>query len=206
MVRPRGNNRRLRGVFRSVPTAASPMLLSAPLVLPDVGQIDAFAEPWRRLYGHSTFVSTLVLFGHIAGLLAGGGLALAADRATLRVNVADEGARRRHLDDLVRLRWPVGLALGVAVASGVLLFLADVEAFATSRIFWVKMGVIAMLLANVAVIMCVESALRAASADGARESAHGRSARLWQTRRATAVVSVVLWFALVLAGTALASH
>ena len=182
------------------------MLLSALLALPDVGQIDAFAEPWRRLYSHSTLVSTLVLFGHIAGLLAGGGLALAADRATLRVNGDDEAARRRHLEDLARLRWPVGVALGVAAVSGALLFFADVEAFATSRIFWAKMAVIALLLVNVVVMMRLESALRVDSARDRRESAPPTSARLWRKRRVNAVVSVVLWFVLVLAGTALASH
>jgi hypothetical protein len=182
------------------------MLLSALLALPDVGQVDAFAEPWRRLYSHSTLISTLVLFGHIGGLLAGGGLALSADRATLRVNGADVGERRRHLDELARLRVPVFVAFGVAVVSGALLFFADVEAFATSRIFWAKMALIALLLTNVAIMTRVESALRVGPAQGPLESSEAASERLWRRRRASAVVSVVLWFVLVLAGTALASH
>jgi hypothetical protein len=179
------------------------MLLSTLLVLPDVGQVDAFAEPWRRLYSHSTLVSTLVLFGHLGGLLAGGGLALAADRATLRLNGADVAARRRHLDELARLRLPVAVAFGVAALSGALLFFADVEAFAASRIFWAKMALIALLLTNVAIVLRVESALRAGPDGG---SAGAWSERLWRRRRASAVVSVVLWFVLVLAGAALASH
>src|SRR4051794_5912341 len=77
-----GHNPVRRDVYRSVPLAPPLMLLSVLHLLPDVGQVDAFAEPWRRLYSHSTLVSTLVLFGHIGGLLAGGGLALASDRAT----------------------------------------------------------------------------------------------------------------------------
>lgn len=182
------------------------MLLSALLALPDVGQVDAFAEPWRRLYSHSTLISTLVLFGHIAGLLVGGGLALSADRATLRVNGADDGERRRHLDELARLRLPVGLAFGVALVSGALLFFADVEAFATSRIFWAKMALIVLLLMNVAIMTRVEAALRTGHADGGLESPGEASERLWRRRRTSAVVSVVLWFVLVLAGTALASH
>jgi uncharacterized membrane protein len=182
------------------------MLLSALLVLPDLAQVDAFAEPWRRLFSHSALVSTLVLFGHIGGLLAGGGLALASDRATLRLRTADEAERRRHLDELARLRWPMGVALLVAGLSGALLFLADVEAFATSRIFWAKMGLIALLLANLAIVIRAERALRAGLAREPAESGDAERARLWRRRRAGAVVSVVLWFVLVLAGTALASH
>jgi hypothetical protein len=182
------------------------MLLSALFALPDVGQVDAFAEPWRRLYSHSTLVSTLVLFGHIGGLLAGGGLALAADRATLRVDVSDDAERARHLEELARLRTPVAAAFGVAAVSGALLFLADVEAFATSPIFWAKMLLIALLIANVAVMVRVEGALRAGPVQGPLESSIVARERLWRRRRLNAVVSAVLWFVLVLAGTALASH
>ncbi|MEO8563590.1 MAG: hypothetical protein ABI601_16050 [bacterium] len=182
------------------------MLLTALLVLPDVGQVDAFAEPWRRLYSHSTLVSTLVLFGHIGGLLAGGGLALAADRATLRVDVSDEGERARHLDDLARLRPPVATAFIIAGATGALLFFADVEAFATSRIFWAKMALIVLLMANVGLMVRVEAALRAGPIQGVLESSSAARERLWRRRRGSAAVSAVLWFVLVLAGTALASH
>jgi hypothetical protein len=182
------------------------MLLSAMIALPDVGQVDAFAEPWRRLYSHSALVSTFVLFGHIGGLLAGGGLSLAADRATLRVNADDETERRRHLDELARMRWPASIALGVSILSGALLFFADVEAFATSRIFWAKMGVIALLLTNVAIMSRAESALREDSTRAPLESPEPVRAHLWRRRRASAVLSVVLWFVLVLAGAALASH
>ncbi|HEV7990428.1 MAG TPA: hypothetical protein VGP25_01295 [Gemmatimonadaceae bacterium] len=182
------------------------MLLTAFFALPDVGQVDAFAEPWRRLYSHSPLVSTVVLFGHIGGLLAGGGLALAADRATLRVDGSNDAERSRHLDDLLRLRRPVGTALGIAAVSGALLFFADVEAFAASRIFWAKMALIVVLLTNVAVVVRVESALRARPTQGPLESLWAARERLWRRRRASAVVSVALWFILVLAGTALASH
>jgi hypothetical protein len=29
--------------------------------------VDALAEPWQKLYAHSTIVATLVLSGHVAG-------------------------------------------------------------------------------------------------------------------------------------------
>jgi hypothetical protein len=182
------------------------MLIRALLVLPDVGQVDAFAEPWRRLYSHSTLVSTLVLFGHIAGLLASGGLALASDRATLRVNLTDEAERARHLGELARTNRTVMIALGVSILSGSLLFFADVELFATSPIFWAKMSVIALLLVNLALMVRVERALRAGTVGGTFESAVSVRDRLWRRRRINAIASVVLWFVLVFAGSALASH
>ena len=182
------------------------MLIRVLLALPDVGQVDAFAEPWRRLYSHSTLISTLVLFGHLAGLLAGGGLAVAADRATLLVDPSDDAERRRHLDDLPRVHRLVAFAVGVAFVSGLLLFFADVEAFAASRIFWAKMALIALLLGNVALMVRVEAALRAGAGAGPLDSADSARRRLWRRRRASAAASVMLWFVLVLAGTALGSH
>jgi hypothetical protein len=182
------------------------MLIRSLLALPDVGQVDAFAEPWRRLYSHSTLVSTLVLFGHIAGLLASGGLALASDRATLRLDLTDDGERARHLAELTRTNRTVMIALGVSILSGTLLFLADVELFATSPIFWAKMGVLALLLLNFALIVRVERTLRDGASGGPLDSADVVRDRLWQRRRISAIASVLLWFGLVFAGSALASH
>src|SRR5215203_5264672 len=90
-----------------VSSPAASILLRAVLSIPDVGQIDAFAEPWRRLFTQSPLLSTLILFGHLGGLLAAGGLTVAAERATLRLDPSDDTDRRRHLADLARLRVPV---------------------------------------------------------------------------------------------------
>jgi len=180
------------------------MLLRALLSIPDVGQIDAFAEPWRRLYSQSPLLSTLILFGHLGGLLAAGGLTVAAERATLRLDPDNDADRRRHLADLAHLRTPVWTTFGVALLSGVLLFFADVEAFAASRIFWVKMLLVALLIVNTAVTARLDNALRC-EGDGA-SCATEASARRWRRRRTGAVATAVLWFALVLVGAALASH
>ncbi len=181
------------------------MLLRALLSIPDVGQIDAFAEPWRRLFAQSPLLSTLIFFGHLGGLLAAGGLTVAAERATLRLDPGDEADRRRHLADLERLRLPVWAAFGVSLLSGALLFLADVEAFAASRIFWMKMSLVALLLANTLVTARLDSALRRDS-DVATPDAEALRARQWRRRRVGAIVSALLWFGLVFVGAALAAH
>lgn len=181
------------------------MLLRDLFSIPDVGQIDAFVEPWRRLYSQSPLLSTLILFGHLGGLLAAGGLAVAAERATLRLDPSDESERRRHLADLDRLRAPIWSALGVAIASGALLFLADVEAFAASPIFWMKMSLVALLVATTLLTARLDTALRRDSEAETPGGAEVRERR-WRRRRAGAIVTAVLWFGLVLVGAALASH
>ena len=181
------------------------MLLRALISIPDVGQIDAFVEPWRRLYAQSPLLSTLILFGHLGGLLAAGGLAVAAERATLRLDPNDDAERRRHLADLERLRTPVWSAFGVAVVSGALLFLADVEAFAASPIFWTKMSLVGLLIGTTWVTSRLDTALRRDGADGTTSEGVAIERR-WRRRRAAAIVIALLWFGLVLVGAALASH
>jgi hypothetical protein len=175
------------------------------LSIPDVGQIDAFAEPWRRLYAHSPLLSTLILFGHLGGLFAAGGLTVAADRATLRLDPTDHHDRRRHLTDLARLQRPVWLAFAIALLSGALLFLADVEAFALSPIFWTKMALVAVLVANSVYTARLDTALLRDESAPATQRGPGADDR-WRRRRAGAAASALLWFGLVLVGTALASH
>jgi hypothetical protein len=181
------------------------MFLRALLSIPDVGQIDAFAEPWRRLYSQSPLLSTLILFGHLGGLLAAGGLTVAAERATLRLDPRCEVDRRRHLAELEQLRRPVWSAFGVALVSGALLFFADVEAFAASRIFWAKMMLVALLLTNTLITARLDAALRR-DGDAGMSCTTEAGARLWRRRRVGAIASASLWLALVLVGAALASH
>jgi hypothetical protein len=182
------------------------MLIRAHLAVPDVGQIEAFVEPWQRLYGHFSLIPTLVLFLHLAALVAGGGLALASDRATLRLDLTDAAARDRHLAELRSVHRPIAIALGAAFASGLLLFLADVEAFATSSIFWIKLALVAMLLGNGVAVRRIERSLRGEPRRGPLDSAASVRERLWRRRRMGAMASVAIWFVLVLAGTALSSH
>lgn len=182
------------------------MLLGAMLSIPDVGQIDAFAEPWRRLFAHSPLLSTVILFGHLGGLLAAGGLTVAADRATLRLDPRNDVDRRRHLAELEHMRATVWTAFVIAIACGALLFLADVEAFAASPIFWTKMALVMLLVANALLTGRMDAALRRDGDTGASPPAPELHARRWRRRRAGALASAVLWFGLVLAGTALASH
>jgi len=69
---------------------------------------------------------------------------------------------------------------------------AELDSFATSVVFWTKMGLIALLLA-MATYGCDETALRQGRAAG------------WGRFRRTSVTSLVLWLVILLAGTLLHS-
>ena len=170
-------------------------------IVPDLATVDALAEPWQQLYAHSTVVATLVLFGHVGGLMVAGALTFSTESGALRLDPADAGERERYLRVVARSRSVIGFALAIAMVSGFLLFLADLEAFAVSRVFWAKMLLVVLLLANAFIASRLDARLRRTD-DAATERHDG----LWRRRRASAWATAVLWFALVLSGSALASH
>jgi hypothetical protein len=177
--------------------------MSLPLFQPAsvLAAVDALAEPWQKLYAHSTVVATLVLFGHVAGLLVAGALTLSAEASALRLDLHDDDARRRYFRNVTSARRSTGLALAIAMLSGALLFLTDLEAFAVSTVFWMKMGLVALLLTNGIVASRLDAQLSCAS-----DEASAAKENLWRRRRLSARATAVLWFSLVLSGSALASR
>jgi hypothetical protein len=164
-----------------------------------VEELARIADPWRSAYSDSVVISTTVLFTHLAALVVGAGLALAADRATLRSWTAPPRDRARHLGELAHTHRPVVTALAVLFVSGGLLFLSDVENYATSGVFWTKMGLVVLLLGNGFAMTRAEGALRRGDPEPNTVD------RLWRRMRGLAVASVVLWMTTLLVGTILAS-
>ena len=95
------------------------------------------------------------------------------------------------LQVLKRTHAIIVLGLVAISVSGVLLFAADVDTFLYSRVFWLKMGLMALLLANGALILRVE-----------RQALRGDE-RAWARLHVTATASLVFWSLTALAGTAL---
>jgi len=147
---------------------------------------------WAKFYGDRESVSTTVTFLHLAGMLVAGGLAVAADRASLRLSAAGGAAQVERLDDIASVHWWVIGGLGLTFATGLLMLFSDLDTFLHSWVFWIKMGLIVLLLGNGYVRMRAENALR-------------RGAEAWRRFRQTSIASLVLWFAVVLAGTMLMS-
>jgi len=156
----------------------------------------AFA-PWQSEYSDSKVVSTAVTGVHLLALLFAGGLAVAADRATLLALRGSPGDRRRQLAALRDVHGPVLVALALLFGSGVLLAAADVETFASSPLFWGKLALVALLLANGLVLQRTETALRHAT------DAELAPTSLWRRLRFSTWCSLALWATTTLAGAAL---
>ena len=149
-------------------------------------------EPWKSLFSDSKAVASIVTGVHLVGLLFGG-------RSTLRALRRAPADRAMALTELHAVHRPVLIALVMLFASGVALATADIENFLSSPYFYLKLTVVALLLANGAVLERTERSLRrGAVGDGAE-------IRLWRRLRTTSRLSLFLWTCTVVAGTVLAN-
>lgn len=142
-------------------------------------------QPWASLYGNSQPVSVGVVFLHLAGLMIGGGRAIAVDAEVLATAETDAAL----VDRLRRAHRIVIPALSVVFLTGALMAASDLELFAASSAFAVKITLVTVLSANGVVLWMAEGRLgRAATASA------------WRLTRLSAGVSFVLWLATLLAG------
>ena len=145
-------------------------------------------QPWADLHANHLVVSVGLTFLHLAGLVVGGGAAIGADWRAIRA--ATEEARREAAAQMHVHHPTIRTALAVVLMSGIGMAAADLEVYAASTVFLVKMTLVAVLVANGLL-------LQRAAARAARDPQHG--ARL----AATSAVSLVVWLGLVLAGAVL---
>ena len=161
--------------------------------------IEELLSPWQSAYSDSTVLSTTVTALHLIGMLVGGGLAIAADRATLRISNERPGERERHLGELNAIHRPVLIALGILFVTGVAMVASDVVTFLTSPVLWIKLSLVTLLVINGVVLERIESALRR-NGTGSTGDLH---AGLWRRLRLSAVCSIALWIGTLIAGTVL---
>jgi hypothetical protein len=146
---------------------------------------------WASFYANHAVVRTIITFAHIGGLVAAGGAAMTIDRGLLSFARRDTDAGRAQLAAMRTSHGFVLWGMVVVTVSGLLLFAADVDVFWASRVFWIKIALIALLVVNGAALMWSER----------RASAGDTSA--WSTLRWTAAASITLWMLTTLAGVAL---
>jgi len=158
-----------------------------------VAALAKLADPWAKIYSHSKAVSAGVTFFHLAPLVFAAGAAFTADRVTLRSARLSATERARQLSEIAASHRLVLAGLTLSFVSGVLMFLSDVETFAGSVFFYIKLALVGLLLLNGFVITRTEKALESAGDDPA----------LWGRMRTIALFSAVLWLATVLAGVVL---
>ena len=146
---------------------------------------------WAAFYSGSAVMRTLVSFVHVAGLVAGGGAAISADRATLKATRRGLPVTREQIDHIHNTHRIVILGLAGVIVSGVLLFAADVDTYAPSKLFWLKMAMVAALMINGAFLVRVGHGVQMPD-EGTR-----------RTMRWTASLSLALWFLTTLVGAGL---
>ena len=148
-------------------------------------------DTWAAAYSNSASLRSAIAFAHIGGLVSGGGCAVAADLAILRAfrrggeAVVGEAARLHDVHRIV-----VG-SLVLVIASGVLLMLADLDAYFASTTFWLKMAAVVALALNGAVLMTAGD-----------RATHAQSVALGRLRFAS-LASLALWSATTLLGATL---
>jgi hypothetical protein len=153
--------------------------------------LSQLAASWAAVFGNHAALRTAVDFAHVGGLLAGGGCAVAADRATLSAARQDAHVRALQLRALRNIHRLVLVALAFVVASGILLFASDLQTFLASKVFYLKITLVILLLANGALLLRLE------------KRAEQDVERPWTGLRLASIASLTLWFLTTLAGVAL---
>jgi hypothetical protein len=147
---------------------------------------------WAALFGNSKAIAAGVTYAHLAGLLVGGGTAVDVDRQILNAHAGEASNRATCMARVPSVHRTVATALGLVAVTGILLFLSDVETFAGSKVFWLKMFLVALLVANGIFMLRAENAVTADD-----------SARNWARLKRASIGSLSLWALVLLVGTVL---
>ena len=148
-------------------------------------------EVWASVYANHGALRTAVAFVHVGGLLIGGGCAVASDLMTMAAARARSFSGHGQLELLARTHRVVVAGLAAIFISGLLLFAADLDTYWYSRVYWLKMALVVLLLANGAFLLTAE-----------RQARLGHPAA-WARLRNAARASLSLWFLTTLAGAGL---
>jgi hypothetical protein len=181
-------------------STALPLAFVIPPEAHALATLARWTEPWRQTFNSSVVISTGVLYAHVTSLVCAGGLSLSADRASLLPGARGDAAGEHEARALSANRRLVQRALAVVVLSGLLLFLSDVETFVGLRRFWLKMGLIVLMITNSLLAQRCERRRRSVGPLTAQGKPEARS-----RHRVHAGVSMALWLLTLLAGTALVS-
>ena len=148
-------------------------------------------QPWADFYAHHKPVSAALTWGHLSALLLGGGAAVASDRMVLHLTGTGTEERRLRLRDFSDTHRVVLTALSISALTGASMLLSDVKTFLVSPVYWTKMGLIVLLLANGYGLLRTEQRL------GKDPSPANR---LWTRFSYGAAISIALWLSTVFAG------
>jgi hypothetical protein len=127
-----------------------------------------------------------------------------------RVLLAQPGSREAFQAAAEDLRTTHAIVIGsivLLVVTGVALATSDIGTFAVSKVFWMKMAMFVILIANGAFMRRTEGRLLAAAADAGvavDQPTPWPSLQLtWVALKRSAAISLMAWFAIVLLGVVL---
>jgi hypothetical protein len=143
---------------------------------------------WAAYYEAHRMVSVAVRWVHLGGLIVGGGTALAADRHVFAGARAGAGPREASLAELDGSHRVVVPALALVVLTGLLMTASDTATFLNSRLYWMKMGLVALLLLNGTGLLAAERAAKRGRVSG------------WSWLALVSGVSFVLWLVILFFG------
>lgn len=149
--------------------------------------VAALIARWAHFYSDRKAVSAGVTYIHLAGILLGGGMAIAADRASLQLVPASEPDLPRELARLRAVHRVVLAGLAITITSGLAILLSDLDTYLSSVLYWTKMALVAALLFNGYLRLRAEQRLE-------------RGEDAWRRFRVTSALSLVLLFGILLAG------
>ncbi len=147
---------------------------------------------WSAYYGNHQAVSVTVRFIHLVALLLGGGTALFVDRRIIRARRLGETGRMEALRELHKAHRLVVPWIAVLAITGVFMTAADTDTFLVSRVYWIKMAVVALLAGNGIVLLVTE-----------RRAMRSGMAGSWPRIVTSSTVSFILWIGALLLGTLL---
>ena len=163
--------------------------------------------PWSELYAASAWIPTTILAVHVVALFAGGGIAISADRRVLLAQPGSREALQSAAEDLRTTHAIVIGSIALMVVTGVALAASDIGTFAVSKVFWTKMAMFTILIANGAYMRRTEGRLLTAAMNAGvaiDQPTPWPSLPLpWLARKRSAAVSLTAWFAIVLLGVVL---
>jgi|CXWL01.1.fsa_nt_gi hypothetical protein len=151
-----------------------------------------WCAPWQTFYGDSQVTEIAVTSVHVVAMLVGGGIAVAADRLTLRALRVGLIDRSGMLAELEATHRPVMIGLAALFLSGLALAASDVETFSASPAFLVKLSLVVLLSMNGLFLVRTETLLR-------REPTEGR----WRRLRLASWLSLLLWVSTAVVGVVL---
>jgi uncharacterized membrane-anchored protein len=147
---------------------------------------------WSSYYGDHQWVSVTIRFLHLAGLILGGGTALFADRQVWSARKGGPGERQAVIATLNRAHLHVVSWILIVGSTGLLMTAADTATFLPSRLYWSKIVLVGILVANGGLMVLIE---RNADRDGVSAT--------WPKLVAISVTSAVLWLSTLFLGTLL---